>query len=262
MENFVTLQIRQFGIATFRAVTSDHSALIRVWTGLKRLERELGAIEIAAGSLAVMPPRVSMTIENRPTADEPYTAQLLIFPDDIVQSVRQETGMDGNPMRVTSRGRALSAFDRAAAYARDRQVPDRLKAQAVREVLLWLAEEGIGFGSSRPITLKDRLRVLFSADTGREWHAADAARALAVSEPTLRRHLAAEGTSFRELLSDVRMSTALGVLQTTDLPVNRIALDVGYASPSRFAIRFRKRFGLSPSSIRVGDHRLVRPDAR
>jgi len=40
-------------------------------------------------------------------------------------------------------------------------------------------------------------------------------------------------------------------LQTTELPINQIALDCGYQSPSRFSVRFRKRFGISPSAIRT-----------
>ena len=52
---------------------------------------------------------------------------------------------------------------------------------------------------------------------------------------------------------DARMTFALGMIQTTDLPINRIALDVGYASPSRFAVRFRERFGISPSHVRQAD---------
>ncbi|MCU0827909.1 MAG: helix-turn-helix domain-containing protein [Tabrizicola sp.] len=49
------------------------------------------------------------------------------------------------------------------------------------------------------------------------------------------------------------MNRALGLLQTTDNPVQQIAFAVGYASASRFAVRFRARFGLAPSAIRGGD---------
>ena len=45
------------------------------------------------------------------------------------------------------------------------------------------------------------------------------------------------------------------LLQSTDFPINRIALEVGYASPSRFATRFRARFGIAPTIIR--GHRRI-----
>lgn len=82
------------------------------------------------------------------------------------------------------------------------------------------------------------------------WTAAIVARQLHMSEATLRRHLAAEGNSFSSLLADVRMSHALSLLQSTDLPVGNIAHDVGYESASRFATRFRKRFGFAPTAVR------------
>jgi len=63
-------------------------------------------------------------------------------------------------------------------------------------------------------------------------------------------HLAAEGASLNDLLVDTRMSFAMKLLQSTDHPINRIALAVGYESASRFAIRFRERFGFPPTAIR------------
>jgi AraC-like DNA-binding protein len=71
-----------------------------------------------------------------------------------------------------------------------------------------------------------------------------------MSEASLRRHLAAEDSSLSEILLDVRMSTALTLLQSTAQPVTRIAGEVGYQSPSQFAVRFRRRFGCSPSDVR------------
>ena len=96
----------------------------------------------------------------------------------------------------------------------------------------------------------DRLRSLIASAPDRDGRAAEACGALGVSEATLRRHLAAEGTSFSAVLADVRMGVALTLLQGSGLAVNRVALEVGYACASRFARRFRKRFGLAPSDLR------------
>ena len=46
------------------------------------------------------------------------------------------------------------------------------------------------------------------------------------------------------------MCFAMMLLQATDHAVTRVALEVGYESASRFAIRFRERFGFSPGAIR------------
>lgn len=58
---------------------------------------------------------------------------------------------------------------------------------------------------------------------------------------------------------DVRMTSALRLLQGTDWPISLIASQVGYESASRFAERFRKRFGFAPTAIR-GHHRLHAAD--
>ena len=75
-------------------------------------------------------------------------------------------------------------------------------------------------------------------------------KALALGETTLRRHLAAEGTSFSEILAGARLGYALLLLQSSERSVVQIAQDVGYQSPSRFAARFRARFGVPPSELR------------
>lgn len=248
----IALTIRQARRATFRALHGTTPGLIRVQSGLKRLRIGARVLEIPAGALAVLAPRQVMEVENRPAAGAPYKAALVVLPEPLVDAIRAETG-PGEPMRASTRGVALAAFDRAAAWLGDPLVPARLRIHALREVLLWLAEEGIGFGPATLPGVTDRLRGLLSASPDRDWRAPEAARALGQSEPTLRRHLAGEGTSFTALLADVRMETALGLLQGSTLSVNRIALEVGYACPSRFALRFRKRFGLAPSDLRRGE---------
>jgi AraC-like DNA-binding protein len=80
-----------------------------------------------------------------------------------------------------------------------------------------------------------------------------AARGHALSEASLRRRLASESASFTSLVIDARMTIALERLQSSSHSITRIALDVGYESASRFAVRFRARFGIAPSEIRGGD---------
>lgn len=129
------------------------------------------------------------------------------------------------------------------------------------EVLVVLAEEA-GFVWPLPgsETTADRVRRLVSTRIAVPWSAADAAKVLGISEPTLRRRLAAEGTSFRGLLADARLSHGLTLLQTTKEGIAAIALACGYESPSRFAARFNERFGMTPSALR-GDGRAKREQA-
>ena len=64
------------------------------------------------------------------------------------------------------------------------------------------------------------------------------------------RRLQEEATSLREVLTDIRMTHAMGLLQSSDMPVSAIAASAGFESQSRFAIRFRSRFGFPPTAVR------------
>nr|WP_232434489.1 helix-turn-helix domain-containing protein [Pseudomonas fuscovaginae] len=67
----------------------------------------------------------------------------------------------------------------------------------------------------------------------------------------MRRQLANEDDSFSNILENVRLGMALPWLQTTPRPMGEIAAAGGYASASRFAVRFRKHYGLSPREFRA-----------
>ena len=70
---------------------------------------------------------------------------------------------------------------------------------------------------------------------------------LGVSERTLHRRLAAEGTSYRELIERVRKAAALRFL---DQPrsLEEVADLLGYASTQSFQRAFRRWMGTSPGS--------------
>lgn len=96
-----------------------------------------------------------------------------------------------------------------------------------------------------------RVRALLSSELAQTWDLDQVCSQLATTESTLRRSLKREGTSFRELLQDLRLTTALMQLLQTSYPVHRIAYDCGYQSVSRFTSNFHKRFGVPPSQIRA-----------
>ena len=77
-----------------------------------------------------------------------------------------------------------------------------------------------------------------------------AAETLDMSRRSLQRGLAAHGTSYTDLLAQVRLRRAAEWLERTDKPVVEIALDLGYADASNFARAFRRQTGVSPSAFR------------
>jgi len=77
------------------------------------------------------------------------------------------------------------------------------------------------------------------------------ARLMAVSDRSLRRHLADAGTSFRDLCSEVRMELAKDYLQKTGLTVQEIAFQLGYAQANNFYRAFRSSVGMTPLAYRL-----------
>ena len=64
---------------------------------------------------------------------------------------------------------------------------------------------------------------------------------------SLHRHLAAEGTSFRTLVDEVRVTLAEELLATHHLSVMQVAERLGYAEPASFLHAFRRWKGMTPS---------------
>ncbi len=73
---------------------------------------------------------------------------------------------------------------------------------------------------------------------------------LAMHRRTLNRRLEALGTTFREVLDDVRHDAACQLLAATQLPLDDIAAALGYAGTSPFTRAFRRSAGTSPGQWR------------
>lgn len=98
-------------------------------------------------------------------------------------------------------------------------------------------------------SLNARIRELVAADPARNWRSVDIEQRLGLSGATLRRRLASQQTSLRDLITEARLARGLDLLYTTGLPVKVVAARVGYQSAPSFARRFQERFGLAPSAI-------------
>lgn len=76
------------------------------------------------------------------------------------------------------------------------------------------------------------------------------ATALSLHSRSLRRRLEAEGTSYREILTDVRRGLAIEYLRSTRMTNEEIAARLGYSDAANFRHAFVRWTGSSPQSYR------------
>lgn len=76
------------------------------------------------------------------------------------------------------------------------------------------------------------------------------ARLFHLTPRTLHRHLLAEGTSFKQILEEVRHTLAVEQLKAGHLTVEEIAYSLGYTDLANFRRAFRRWEGVPPSTFR------------
>lgn len=251
----IAARVVQYSELRFSRITVDRPTLILLRQGSKTLHSASGRWSVKGGEAVAIAGGQTLDVTNRLSRRGAYEAQWLVWDSAIIDRFDRTAAGGRALIGVASLGRIdpplVSAFERAReAIADARQIPDEVAAHRLEEVLVWLALRGLRFPAAEAPSLATRVRRLFEAGLSERWTAPRVAERLALSEATLRRRLAAEGTTLGDLLTDIRMSSAMLLLQATDQAVNRVALEVGYDSASRFAIRFRERFGFPPTAIR------------
>jgi AraC-like DNA-binding protein len=76
---------------------------------------------------------------------------------------------------------------------------------------------------------------------------------MGVSRPTLFRRLKAEGTTFKQVLDELRHRLALYYLDGKKVSVNEIAYLVGFSDAAAFSRAFKRWTGRSPRAVRLAD---------
>lgn len=96
-----------------------------------------------------------------------------------------------------------------------------------------------------------RVRALLLARPDRMPAMSAVAAELSVDVRTLRRRLAAEGTSFRALRDEVRETLAVELLGTVGLSIGEVAARLGYADPVSFTHAFTRWKGVPPGRFQL-----------
>lgn len=254
--------LRDLGfISCARAVTLKHvpfyePCLILVLSGRKVLFQEGRSIAIEAGCIATIPAPCSIDLRNEPAAHgKRYTALIIPFKIEHLERLMRSHNL---LYEVKREGAGVLKFDAdETLYASIRHYlttvgNSRLLGHRLIEILLLLATKNaalLSYSLHRE-SWSQRVRAVLSTDLAHAWDLKQVCMRLTTTESTLRRHLKREDTSFRALMQDLRLSTALAQLLQTSYPIYRIAYDCGYQSVSRFTANFHKRFGVPPKQFR------------
>lgn len=248
--------VQRSDLTSHRVVVSE-ATLILVEEGRKRIRWSSGESAASAGEALSLQAGEVVDIANMPGRNGSYRALWICWCSKLLveSGAARHPASPGVAQHAGLGEQFHASFHRAFDALGDaNELPASIATNRLLEVLLWLGERGFHFLPPAALSPAQRVRRLLSAHPSADWSMERLAHETATSIPTLRRRLAAEGVTFRNLVQDVRMSHALAMLQNTDVPVLQIALAAGYASASRFSARFRARFGYLPTDIR-GQHR-------
>jgi AraC-like DNA-binding protein len=241
---------------TLRRVPIFIPTLCRVRQGEKQLLWQGETRKARDAQLILMPAGCEMTIANLPSL-RGYRAEVVCLEPAFLARFRQRhggvleaqiRGADSAELCVDLSQESASAWDGLLAQLAAQAHPLLIEHHAEGLLLLLALNGQLGpLLVDRRDPVSARVQQLLRLDPA----GARLAEALHMGSSTLRRHLASEGRSFRELLEGVRLGLALQLLQTGNSAINDIACRCGYASASRFAVRFRQHYGLSPSALRA-----------
>ncbi|MGE0542168.1 MAG: AraC family transcriptional regulator [Dehalococcoidia bacterium] len=101
-------------------------------------------------------------------------------------------------------------------------------------------------------SLPEQVRWLMASSAGSFPTEERIAQSLGISERTLRRRLAQEGTGFRRMLDDARIALAKEHLRSSRRAVAEIAKLVGYTGVHSFHRAFKRATSLTPAAYRSG----------
>jgi len=217
-------------------------------------------------SLVSVGPRIELSLASA----EPLALGVRISHEttfaQVVAALRELCGAEHEPELVSFRHRAPPSVRAHLAHFR---APVRFDQPRDRVVLrrelgalvpplgnraLWsflCAQAELSLGKLAPRSLRERTRdqIASALADARTPSMAEAARALALSERSLRRALATEGANFRELVDSARRERARLAMER-GAPLIEVALEAGFSEASAFTHAYQRWFGQAPSATR------------
>ena len=125
----------------------------------------------------------------------------------------------------------------------------------LNRVLLAICEEAYVKRSAKPGTIRTRVEnEIASLLPHGKARAAWIAKRLGLSQRTLARHLAEEGTNFSEMLTEIRRDLANRYLGDETLSISQIAWLLGFQDLGAFSHAFKRWYGMAPRNAAARAH--------
>jgi AraC-like DNA-binding protein len=202
------------------------------------------------GSVFVLPGSVRMDVVNIPAGRNASYESLLLevpgLPAGMPPMIGRARGTGGgDPFRVPLDSDLVDALVHAATSIASDAMSEAVKTLRLTEVLTLLQP----IEAARPLfatSLPDEVAWLVRSAPSETWTVERAAERLGIGASTLRRRLAAEGSSFRQILRDERLQAGQNALAAGASSL-AAAEAAGYSSRSHFARRYRENYGTSPT---------------
>lgn len=254
-QHFISSQLFTYCAFTAERVAQfkvQHAIIGIVLNGTKELWIGNTGQRYTTGQVFVLPGGAELDVVNIPDDRRGLYEALVVevrhVPPALAlppEKLRSPAASVGQPVTLTSE--LVDALVHAAVTLSSSDHAKALAEHRMAEVLMLLRNDPAA-RCLFDLPLRDRIAWMVATEPAHPWTAEELGARLSMGASTLRRRLAQDSTSLREVLADARMQIARGLLERGEANVTAAAEAAGYASRSHFIRRFRSAFGSAPSA--------------
>jgi AraC-like DNA-binding protein len=236
------------------------SLLVLVRSGEKRLVSPRLTLRCRPAQALLLAQGTQWEVVNDPAGSPRYEALCIAFDDEVLAraaqtlELQQLKQVQSAELLAAGDGELQEAIDRLDTERFGARVSPRLQAHRALELLLLLAERGWYFEHDKALAWSDRVRRLVAQRPDADWNVPRIAAAFHISPSSLRRRLEGEALTAAAIVREVRLETALCLLQGGCHSIGEVAQRCGWESHSRFTAAFHQRWGVLPSVVRANVH--------
>lgn len=135
-------------------------------------------------------------------------------------------------------------------------ISDKVRSSYLLSCILQ-KNKNVGFILHAPsfISVSEKIARIVMANYSRNWNISELARAVLMSESSLKRKMYKEVGSVNTFIHKIKLTEALRKLRRTNAPISVISSELGYSSPSYFSKVFFKYLNTYPQNIRKKNNR-------